>query len=55
MRAGDRVAGFMPNIPETVVAMLGAASIGAIWSSCSPDFGASAVSIAPPSSTMLNH
>ena len=40
---GDRVAGFMPNIPETVVAMLAAASIGAIWSSCSPDFGAQGV------------
>jgi acetoacetyl-CoA synthetase len=37
--AGDRVAGWMPNIPETVVAMLGAASLGAVWSSCSPDFG----------------
>ena len=37
--SGDRVAGFLPNIPEAVVAMLGAASIGAIWSSCSPDFG----------------
>ncbi len=37
--AGDRVAGFMPNMPETVVAMLSAASIGALWSSCSPDFG----------------
>ena len=37
--AGDRVAGFMPNMPETVVAMLAAASLGAIWSSCSPDFG----------------
>jgi acetoacetyl-CoA synthetase len=37
--AGDRVAGFLPNIPETVIAMLGAASLGAIWSSCSPDFG----------------
>jgi acetoacetyl-CoA synthetase len=36
---GDRVVGFMPNIPETVVAMLAAASLGAIWSSCSPDFG----------------
>ena len=43
VRAGDRVAGFMPNIPETVVAMLGATSIGAIWSSCSPDFGADGV------------
>jgi acetoacetyl-CoA synthetase len=37
--AGDRVVGFMPNVPETVVAMLAAASIGATWSSCSPDFG----------------
>ena len=36
---GDRVVGFMPNIMETVVAMLAATSIGAIWSSCSPDFG----------------
>jgi len=41
--AGDRVAAFMPNIPETVIAMLAAASLGAIWSSCSPDFGLSAV------------
>ncbi len=37
--AGDRVAGFMPNMIESVVAMLATASIGAIWSSCSPDFG----------------
>ena len=37
--AGDRVAGFMPNMIETVVAMLAATSIGAVWSSCSPDFG----------------
>ncbi len=36
---GDRVAGFMPNMPETVIAMLASTSIGAIWSSCSPDFG----------------
>jgi acetoacetyl-CoA synthetase len=36
---GDRVAGFMPNIPETVIAMLAATSLGATWSSCSPDFG----------------
>jgi acetoacetyl-CoA synthetase len=40
---GDRVAGFMPNLPETIVAMLATTSIGAIWSSCSPDFGASGV------------
>jgi acetoacetyl-CoA synthetase len=39
IEAGDRVAGFMPNMSETVVAMLAATSIGAIWSSCSPDFG----------------
>ncbi len=39
IQAGDRVAGFMPNMTETVVAMLAATSIGAIWSSCSPDFG----------------
>lgn len=37
--AGDRVAGFMPNLPETVIAMLAAVSLGAVWSSCSPDFG----------------
>ena len=36
---GDRIAGLMPNIPETVIAMLATTSIGAIWSSCSPDFG----------------
>ena len=37
--AGDRVAGFLPNLPEAVIAMLATTSIGAIWSSCSPDFG----------------
>ncbi len=36
---GDRVAGFLPNLPETTIAMLAAASLGAAWSSCSPDFG----------------
>jgi acetoacetyl-CoA synthetase len=36
---GDRVVGFLPNLPEAVIAMLAAASIGATWSSCSPDFG----------------
>jgi acetoacetyl-CoA synthetase len=41
--AGDRVAGFMPNVAETVIAMLASASIGAVWSSCSPDFGLSGV------------
>src|SRR5262245_66025504 len=40
---GDRVAAVLPNAPETVVAALAAASIGAIWSSCSPDFGAAGV------------
>ncbi len=39
VRSGDRVTGFMPNMPETIIAMLAAASLGAIWSSCSPDFG----------------
>ncbi|CAN7217950.1 acetoacetate--CoA ligase [Rhizobium sp. LjRoot30] len=36
---GDRIAAMMPNMPETIAAMLAAASIGAVWSSCSPDFG----------------
>jgi acetoacetyl-CoA synthetase len=36
---GDRVAGFMPNIPETIIAMLATTTLGAVWSSCSPDFG----------------
>jgi acetoacetyl-CoA synthetase len=36
---GDRVAGFLPNVPEAVIAMLATASLGAVWSSCSPDFG----------------
>ena len=40
---GDRVAGFMPNVPETVIAMLATASLGAVWSSCSPDFGVKGV------------
>ena len=39
VRKGDRVAAFMPNMPETVIGMLATASIGAIWSSSSPDFG----------------
>jgi len=41
--AGDRVAGFVPNVPEAAIAMLASASRGAIWSSCSPDFGAGGV------------
>jgi acetoacetyl-CoA synthetase len=40
---GDRVAGFIPNIPEAVIAMLATASLGAVWSSCSPDFGVKGV------------
>jgi acetoacetyl-CoA synthetase len=40
---GDRVVAYMPNIPETLVAFLATASIGAVWSSCSPDFGAASV------------
>jgi acetoacetyl-CoA synthetase len=41
--SGDRVAGIMPNTPEAVIAMLATASIGAIWSSCSPDFGSQGI------------
>jgi acetoacetyl-CoA synthetase len=41
--AGDRVAAYLPNIPETVVVMLAAASVGAVFSSCSPDFGVQGV------------
>ncbi len=40
---GDRVAGFMPNIPETIVVMLATTSLGAVWSSTSPDFGINGV------------
>ena len=39
LKRGDRVAAYLPNIPEAVIALLATASIGAIWSSCSPDFG----------------
>ena len=39
IRPGDRVVGFMPNMPESMIAMLAATSMGAAWSSCSPDFG----------------
>ncbi|MBI3935877.1 MAG: acetoacetate--CoA ligase, partial [Betaproteobacteria bacterium] len=41
--AGDRVAGYLPNLPGAVIAMLAATSLGAVWSSCSPDFGAQGV------------
>jgi len=40
---GDRVAAFLPNCPEAVIAMLATASLGAVWSSCSPDFGVNGV------------
>jgi acetoacetyl-CoA synthetase len=40
---GDVVAGFLPNLPESVIAMLATAAIGAVWTSCSPDFGLSAL------------
>ena len=43
VQKGDRVVGFLPNIPEAVVAMLATSSLGAVWSSCSPDFGANGV------------
>ncbi|MFH1829384.1 MAG: acetoacetate--CoA ligase [Pseudomonadota bacterium] len=39
IKPGDRVVGFMPNMPDTIIAMLAATSMGAVWSSCSPDFG----------------
>jgi acetoacetyl-CoA synthetase len=39
IRPGDRIAGIVPNCPEAIVAMLAATSLGAVWSSCSPDFG----------------
>ena len=39
VKPGDRVAGYMPNVPGTIIAMLAATSLGAVWSSCSPDFG----------------
>ncbi|MEO8612007.1 MAG: acetoacetate--CoA ligase [Chloroflexota bacterium] len=43
VQRGDRVVGYLPNIPETIVALLATASLGAIWSSCSPDFGSRSV------------
>ena len=56
VKPGDRVAGFVPNLPETVAAMLAVSAIGAVWSSCSPDFGVQGVldrfgQIAPPALT----
>src|SRR5690606_9869263 len=43
VKPGNRIAAMMPNMPETVAATLAAASIGAVWSSCSPDFGVQGV------------
>ena len=43
VKKGDRVAAFLPNLPDTIIFMLAATSIGAIWSSCSPDFGTQGV------------
>jgi acetoacetyl-CoA synthetase len=43
VKKGDRVAGYLPNLPESAAAMLATASLGAIWSSCSPDFGVQGV------------
>ncbi|MCB1970818.1 MAG: AMP-binding protein, partial [Geminicoccaceae bacterium] len=43
VNVGDRVAGYLPNMPEAIIAMLASAAIGAVWSSASPDFGVSGV------------
>ena len=43
IREGDRIAAIMPNIPETIIMMLASSSLGAIWTSCSPDFGINAI------------
>jgi acetoacetyl-CoA synthetase len=43
VRRGDRVAGILPNTPECVIAALATASVGAVWSSCSPDFGSASL------------
>jgi acetoacetyl-CoA synthetase len=43
IQPGDRVAAYLPNVPEAIVAVLGCAAIGAVWSSCSPDFGVQGV------------
>lgn len=43
VRPGDRVSGYVPNIPEAVVALLATAAVGAVWTSCAPDFGARSV------------
>ena len=43
LQKGDRVAAMMPNVPETIISSLACASLGAVWSSCSPDFGEKAI------------
>jgi acetoacetyl-CoA synthetase len=43
VKPGDRIAGYLPNVPGAVIAMLATASLGAVWSSCSPDFGVQGV------------
>jgi acetoacetyl-CoA synthetase len=43
LRPGDRVGGYLPNLPETIVAAVASAAVGAVWSSCSPDFGVQGV------------
>jgi acetoacetyl-CoA synthetase len=43
IKSGDRVAAYVPNVPEAIVAVLGTAAVGAVWSSCSPDFGVQGV------------
>ncbi|MFJ5291889.1 acetoacetate--CoA ligase [Streptomyces sp. NPDC088348] len=43
VRPGDRVSGYLPNIPEAVTALLATAAVGAVWTSCAPDFGARSV------------
>ena len=43
IQKADRIAAYMPNIPETVTAYISTAALGAIWSSCSPDFGTEGV------------
>ncbi|WP_130797276.1 acetoacetate--CoA ligase [Streptomyces otsuchiensis] len=43
VRPGDRVSGYLPNIPEAVIALLATAAVGAVWTSCAPDFGARSV------------
>src|SRR5690606_7908254 len=43
IKSGDRVAAMLPNVPEAIIGMLATSSLGAVWSSCSPDFGVQGV------------